>query len=353
MTYDPDFDGQRLALHPRRVAEWLEHGITRGPIFTEMELTTVCQHHCSFCGVDHLVNRQRVFINPALAVRILNDLAECGNLSVHVSGHGEPLLHPDAAAVLRHAASLMSTALTTNGVLYDEHDPGLMDGLKWLRFSVNGGDPETYARIHGTSPRAFERALANIETAVRRKRDLGLACVVGTQIVLLEENAQGVVGLARLLRQIGVDYFSVKPYSQHPLSTPRKRPEYRNIADLEEELRSLETASFRVHVRKATVARLGREKDYGRCHGTHFSAFVGADISLWACSVFSGDERFYIGDLSRESVASLWTGERRREVLRFIEEDLDLGGCRDVCRMDACNRYLWRLKHPLAHDDFI
>lgn len=353
MTYDPDFDAQRLAFHPREVAEWLERGVTRGPLYTEMELTTVCQHRCSFCGVDHLVNRERVFLDGELAARILGELAACGNRSLLVSGHGEPLLHPGAATILRRSVSLMSTALTTNGVLFNEHDPGLMDGLKWIRFSVNGGDPETYARVHGTSERTFARVLDNIAAAVRRKRDKGLACVVGTQLVLLDDNARGVVDLARELKRIGVDYFSVKPYSQHPFASPRPRPDYRAAADLERDLRPLEDASFRVHFRTASMARVGRDKDYGGCHGIHFLAFVGADGGLWACNVFAGDSRFHAGDLSRESLAALWTGARRREVLRFIAEDLDLAGCRDVCRMDACNRYLWRLLHPLAHDDFI
>ncbi len=353
MTYDPDFDAQRLAYHPTEVAAWLRDGITRGPLYTEMELTTVCQHRCLFCGVDHLVNRDKVFLDGDLARRVLDELAACGNRSVLVSGHGEPLLHPEAAPILRYAASRMSAALTTNGVLYDEHDPRLMDGLKWIRFSINGGDPETYARVHKTSERTFARVLDNIAAAVRRKRDHGLACVVGTQLVLLDDNAGGVVDLAREMKRIGVDYFSVKPYSQHPLSSPRPRPDYRAAADLERDLRPLEDASFRVHFRTASMARVGRDKDYGSCHGIHFLAFVGADGGLWACNVFAGDPRFHVGDLGRESFHALWTGERRQEVLRFIAEDLDLGGCRDVCRMDACNRYLWRLKHPLAHDDFI
>ncbi len=353
MTYDPDFDGQRLAFHPREVAEWLERGITSGPLYTEMELTTVCPHHCSFCGVDHLVNRTRVFLDVDLARRIIEELVACGNRSVLVSGHGEPLLHPRAGDIIQAAASHMSTALTTNGFLLDEHDLGLMDRLKWLRFSVNGGDPQTYARVHGTSKRAFERVLQNIETAVRRKRDQGLGCVVGVQLVLLDENAASVVDLGRTVKRIGVDYFSVKPYSQHPLGSPRPRPNYQGAADLERELRLLEDASFRIHFRSQSLARIGRAKEYGRCHGTHFLAFIAADGSLWECNVFAGDPRFYVGDLSRESLPALWTGPHRREVLRFIAEDLDLAECRDVCRMEACNRYLWRLKHPLAHDDFI
>ena len=49
----------------------------------------------------------------------------------------------------------------------------------------------------------------------------------------------------------------------------------------------------------------------------------------------------------------MWAGARRREVLAFLERGWDLGACRDVCRLDECNRYLWRLRHPRPHDNFI
>lgn len=353
MSYDHDFDGQRLAYHPLEVAQWLKEGFTGGPLYTELELTTLCPCHCSFCGVDHIVNRRKDLLDTELAKRILGELAQAGNRSVLVSGHGEPLLHPDASQILGLAASLMSTALTTNGIFLDRFPLEFMDGLKWLRFSVNGCDPENYAAVHGVDKGIFERVLQNIYACVARKREKGLACVVGVQLVLLDENANKVVDLARLVREIGVDYFSVKPYSQHPLGSVRKTPDYSNIAHLEQALRNLEDGHFKVHFRMGSFERLGRPKAYRRCYGTHFMAYIDASGRVWACNVFAGDKRFFLGDMTQQPFGAIWHGPRHSEVMRFIEEEFDLAECRDVCRMDSCNRYLWRLKNPLDHDDFI
>ena len=351
--FDADFDGHKLALHPREVAGWLERGRTDAPLYTELELTTRCNHGCVFCGVEHIVNRRDDVIDTALARDALDQLARLGNRAVMFSGHGEPLLHPDAVAIIRHGAAVTSASLTTNGSRLDAARVELIDGLRWMRFSVNGYDSRSYAAVHGATAGTFDQVMANIEGAVRRKRDRGLEVTLGTQLVLIDENAAGVVGLARTLKRLGVDYFSVKPWSRHPMNDRSLEVDYERYLGLAEPLRALGDETFKVSFRAGAMASVGRPKAYGRCHGTHFLGYVSASGEVWECNVFADDPRFRLGSLAEESLADIWSGPRRAEVLRFIRDELDLRECRDVCRMEACNRYLWRLRHPWAHDDFI
>jgi len=352
-SYDTDFDGQKLKYHPSEVAWWLREGVTRGPLYTEMELTTLCNHRCIFCGVDHIVNKTADQIDTSVALRVIRELDEMGNRSIMFSGHGESLLHDEAVTVIRYASGRMKTSVTTNGSLLDNDRVEVIDGLEWIRFSINGCGPESYSHVHGTTPDMFERVMENIEGAVRRKRELGLDVTIGAQMVLLKENAEGVVDLGHRVKRAGVDYFSVKPYSQHPLSINHRTVDYSRWLHLGRDLLGLEDDSFRVIFREDSMKRVGSPKGYKQCHGTHFLNFVAADGNVWECNVFAGDPRFLLGNVQRASLRELWTGERRKEVLRFIARDLDPDDCRDVCRMEACNRYLWRLKNPLAHDDFI
>jgi len=353
MKYDDNFDGQKLMYHPAAVAEWLGEGETRGPLYTEFELATTCNCRCSFCGVDHLVNKARHVIALEHARKILDELKAIGNRSVMFSGHGEPLLNPDAATIIRHSSSLMSTSLTTNGLKLDDELMELIDGLEWIRFSINGGTPDVYAQIQGTAPEHFDLAMDRVAAAAERKRRLGLDVVVGTQMVLLDENAGTVLELARRVKAGGADYFSVKPYSQHPLASQRDAVDYGRHATLADELRELDDAAFRTSFRILGMVRTGETKPYEKCYGTRFLCFVGADGNVWECNIFAGDDRFNIGNAITESMGAIWNGPRRRDVLAFIDEDLDIAQCRGLCRMDACNRYLWRLKHPRFHDNFI
>ncbi len=352
-TFDTAFDAERLSLFPARVAEWQETGRTSAPIYTEFELTTGCNHACRFCGVEHIVNTPARFIDPALAERTIDELAAMGNRSIMFSGHGEPLLHPHAAGLIGRAAKRMSASVTTNGRRLRDAGIGLMDDLKWIRFSINGSHPLEYARMHRTRPSDFEKVVANLEAAVARKRSLELALTIGVQLVLLDQNPRDVERFVLRVREIGADYFSLKPYSEHPMSARGMATDVDVFEELAARIAPLTTDSFAVIARVESARQTGREKPYGQCHGTNFMNFVGADGRVWECNVFAGDDDFLIGDLHTQSMPEIWDSLHRRHVLDFVENKLDLGRCRDVCRMHQSNRFLWRLRHPLAHDDFI
>lgn len=351
--FDPNFDKQKLMYHPERVAEWLNAGVTSGPLYTELELSNHCNCRCLFCGVDHQVNQTGALMGLPLARKIIEGLAGLGNKSVMICGHGEPLLNPEVLAIVRLAAARMSVSMTTNGWALTAAKLPLIDNLEWLRFSVNGCTPENYGKIHGTSDAAFVQVLANIGAAVARKQELKLPVTIGTQLVLLPENQSLVVHLAEQLKGLGVDYFSVKPYSQHPLSINRRQVDYQDLLWLGQALKPLEDERFRVIFRAAAMRQAGSGKSYERCHGIHFLSFISANGDLWACNVFAGDQRYLLGNGEREQLRDIWLGERRQQVLAYIANDLDLAECRDLCRMEACNSYLWRLKKPWPHDNFI
>ncbi len=55
----------------------------------------------------------------------------------------------------------------------------------------------------------------------------------------------------------------------------------------------------------------------------------------------------------RNTFKEIWEGEKRLKSVRYAEEELDTNQCRVNCRMDEINRYLWDLKYPSEHVNFI
>ena len=57
--------------------------------------------------------------------------------------------------------------------------------------------------------------------------------------------------------------------------------------------------------------------------------------------------------VENNSFKEIWESEKRKKSLLFVENELDIKDCRVNCRMDEINRYLWRLKNPHLHENFI
>lgn len=285
-------------------------------------------------------------------------MASLGVKSIMYAGEGEPLLHPHIADIVGYTKNAgIDTALTTNGVLLGKKfvDTALKD-LCWIKISVNGATNSTYRLIHQAGPQDLKKVLENISYAVKVKKRLRLSCTLGMQLLLLPENAHEVLLLARLAKNLGVDYFVVKPYSQHPLSkTIRyKDIKYRRYLELRNTLERYTNKSFnalfRVHAMKKwdTPAR-----SYRHCLALAFWAYIDAEANVWACSMYLTKKNFKLGNLSRQSYGEICKSVKRRNLLRWAACTLDTTRCRVNCRMDEVNRYLWDLTHPPEHVNFI
>lgn len=348
-------DSHKLIFHVERVAEWFK-GKAICPLYLEIAPSGGCNHRCIFCALDYLMYKPQ-FLDAGVLISAVKQAAKLGVKSVMYAGEGEPLLHKDIADII-HATkkACLDVSVTTNGVfLKKELARKVLKSLSWIRVSLNAGSAATYGRVHRARGADFENVLANLRDAVALKRKTGLATAIGVQFLLIPENAHEVLLLAGKLKKIGVDYFTVKPYSQHPLSGSHidRRFHYGRYLKMGEQLRRFEDKNFKVAFRDVTMRRIEAAKDYRRCLGLPFWAYINASGDVYACSAFLGDENFCFGNIYREDFASIIRGRRRREVLGRVGATLDVARCRQACRLDKINSYLWELKHPGPHVNFI
>ncbi|MBI4586581.1 MAG: radical SAM protein [Planctomycetes bacterium] len=358
-------DSHKLMYHPQRVAQWVEAGDDWEkakavyPIYVELSPAGACNHRCTFCAVDYIGYKIRTLDADVLRDR----LAEMGSLgvkSVMYAGEGEPLLHPRIIDLTRYAREAgIDVAFTTNAVaLTEKFIDGALAHTSWIKASVNGGTPETYAQVHQTSAKDFERVIRNLSRAVEHRGRNRLSCTLGAQTLLLPETADDVIPLIRICRdQIGLDYLVVKPYSQHHYSLTRQYDgiDYSRYLQLYEEMRSWNTPSFHVVFRLNTMTKTLRvDRGYETCHATPFFwAYVMANGDVYGCSAYLEDQRFCYGNLNDSTFQEIWEGEKRRQSFHHVREELDINECRKNCRMDEVNRYLSRIAKPVAHVNFI
>lgn len=349
-------DGHKLHYHVERVSDW-RSGKRVYPIYMEVSPSGVCNHRCVFCALDFMEYQSR-FLETGPFKERLAEMGRLGLKSIMYAGEGEPFLHKDMAELILHTKrSGIDVALTTNGTLMTRAiSEKILDAVEWIKVSCNAGTPETYAKIHRTKPDQFTKVIRNLEDAAALRRRSSSRCTLGIQIVLLPDNCDEVETLVRLSRDIGLDYVVVKPYSQHPKSETEtyKDIRYRQYEGLAETLERYNTDAFQAVVRLQTMNQWDRQsRSYERCYALSFWSYLDAGGNVWGCSNFLGDDRFNYGNIYERTFAQIWEGERRMQCMRWVENELDSDACRVNCRMDKINQYLWELKHPRAHVNFI
>jgi len=357
-------DSHKLIYHPARVAEWVEADNEWDkakkiyPIYVEISLIAACNHRCVFCSVDYLGHGSARQDEAVLTER-LREMGRLGVKSVMFAGEGEPSLWEPLPRLLDICSEVgVDTSMTTNMAPFSiENTESFVRNCKWIKASINAGNQDDYHKIHRTGKEDFAKVMGNFERCVNVRQRGGYECVLGGQMLLLPENFGGAVSLAKNLRDLGADYLVIKPYtqSQYGLSRKYEGLQYDDMLHLEEKLRGCETDGFKIIFRAHAMNKLKEASaPYVKCYATpNFWGYVMADGNVYACQAFAGDERFCIGNINDNSFDEIWSGANRKKQLGFMLNEFDVAECRKNCRMDEVNRYLWKLKNPVPHVNFI
>ena len=238
-----NIDSHKLQYHPERVIQvknattW-EKAKDVYPIYVEISPVGACNHRCTFCAVDYIGYKANMLDLGAIC-NALKNMALKNVGSVMFAGEGEPLLHKYINDIAEDAIYYgLDVAFTTNGVLLNKLE--ILGQCEWVKVSINAGTKETYAKIHRTKEKDWDKVWANLEAAVKRKGN----CAIGVQAVLLPENKHEMIDLAYKCKDTGVDYLVIKPYSQHKKSINKMD----SITVLQEEFEYLNTKDFQVVV---------------------------------------------------------------------------------------------------------
>ena len=156
-----------------------------------------------------------------------------------------------------------------------------------------------------------------------------------------------------MIREIGFDYFTVKPFSQHPSSKAKLTVDYSEAEEIRREVCQYETDEFKIYFRSKAIENLNIEKQYTSCEGVHFMAYMDAEGDVFPCIVFMGREEFVYGNIHENSFLEIWESERARKIRAIFDEKFIHVHCRKTCRLDEINKYLHELRCPGKHVNFI
>ena len=327
-------------------------------------MTNVCNQNCPHC-FGYWPERDQAKMCLEEAKAILGQLKVSGARGVTFTGGGDPLVNPDTPAAVAHAHSLgLDIGFITNAQsLKPETADILVRSAVWLRVSLDAATPEVFRLTHGMAAPQFETVLDNVRLLVARKKALGSRVTIGLGFLTGPKTRPDVYAFARLAKELGADYGQYRP-----LLRRQGEPDidYSDDSLIEEMLRAkrdFETPSYRVlcsEHKYRLIAEGKLERTYRKCYGQNFAAVVAADRKMYVCCHMRGVEKYEIGDLSRDDVATVWDSEKRRRVA----DSVDFADCPPLCRCDSFNEILGQLKDegrtlddaadgPWEHQNFI
>ncbi len=351
-------DGHKLLWHLERLLEW-QKGRLIPPVYLEVSPVSLCNHDCIFCGIDFARNTKHQ-LDAELFLKRIEEMGEIGIKSIMLAGEGEPLLHKDLTKfVTTTKNSDIDVSITTNGTLGDHVLwKEILHDLSWLRFSIDAGTSETYARVHRVRENLFNKTINSIEAAVKVKRDFNLKVTIGVQFLIIEENVDDIKAAISLFSRLGIDYFSLKPYSLHPQMIKKRELFYdeKTIKKIERIINRFKSKKeMNIIFRKdAMMKYMDNKKNFKHCLALPFWGYISSNGDFYTCSVFLGDERFKAGNIYDDDMNSIIFGDSRRNLISYGEKELDVSKeCRKNCRMARINEFLDYLEHRPEHVNFV
>jgi radical SAM protein with 4Fe4S-binding SPASM domain len=350
-------DSHKLLWHLDRVNAW-RNGERIAPLHIDLGITTGCNMACSYCygvlqGRTSVVKR---FDLPKEALlRLLKDAKAFDIRSIAFIGEGENTLNDALCDSLVLAREIgLDVSLATNGIKINrEQLKDILEALAWMRFNISAATPEYYYRIHKV--KTFDNVLKNIRAAIETKQKYGLSTTIGMQMVVVKENILEIAPLAKIGSKLGVDYFVIKPCSDTydgAINSPHE--EYLKIESLLKKAESYSRKNYKVIVKWKKMKNLGK-KNFSTCHGTQFIINISGDGTVFPCGHFFNmrREEFTMGNIIESSLKDVITGDVYRQVQKKIQNINVNKDCETNCRHYYINQFLWELKNPPEHVNFI
>ncbi len=363
MRFGP-FDQMAKALAQRPHLETIARGGFPPPVSVKIELTSVCNHDCHFCAYRRIVASPKVKdrLDGDRVLALVDELAASGVQGLMFTGGGEPLLHPRADEILSRCRERgIAHALITNGSRLSRLSDATLGGLRWVRFSINAGDAEAYARVHGVGLDAWEAVWSEVRRAADKARFPALT--VGVSFVVTSWNAAGIERSAELARESGADYVHFRPAFQGPDTELDRQLDPAEIEAVVARLQALTTGDERFHVygitrRFAEIEAAARptpaSREHIHCRSTPLVAYVLPDGKVSICTLVRSASFNasvpdpFLGSVYTSTFAELWGTERHRAIIA----GLSTSGC-TRCHFAEYNRALALIERDDLHARFL
>lgn len=326
------------------------------PLTAFLEVTKRCNSKCEHCfNKSGTVNPKELTLNQWY--NIIDDLYNNGIFSIKITG-GEPFCRSDIFEIFDYIdQKKIGFIVFTNGKLVDEVCVDRLKKYKYLsciRVSIDG-KLSTNDSIRG------EDAFADAWQAIQRLSNSNIPCEVNFTIT--KTNLTEIVDIADLIYKenlkcsINIGMIKVSGRATLHINDYFFNEEEITDAILEIKAQLHKTSIIKPYYLLQPIYFKIFSEHFG-CPAGRLTVTINSEGSVFACGLFSDNNKFNCGNLIADNLLSIWRGEKMEYIRNLPERDecatceyykkKCTGGCRgnalnyfgDVCERDInCKLY--------------
>ena len=315
-------DATKIAWHTDRVEAW-KRGERIAPITIDMALTRACNYSCGFCYAM-LQENDRKIINQKVIFDFLEDCAEIGVKGISFVSDGESTISPVFVDACKKGYELgLSMAVGTNAfVLTKKRAEEVLPYLTYLRVNFSAGEKKRYSEIMGVKESAYDRVCQNIKDMVEIKKEKNLPVTIGMQMVLTPDDADQIIPLAKLGKELRPDYLVIKHCTDNEDgSLGIDYEKYEDLYPILEKAESYSDESYKVIIKWSKIKDEGNKgRSYQRCYGAPFMIQLSGSGLVAPCGGFFNDKykKFHIGNICDQRFKDIWKSDKYWEVMNYL-----------------------------------
>ena len=320
----------------KKIVKWMDKkGDLPPPVEVSIDPVMACNLNCYYCNSQRYLKTESVKVMKKQYMRdLIRVLARWGVEGFCFGGGGESLLNPAVHTLPAYVASLgKQSAIVTNGTIMNFTLLKELCYCRWVGFSVDASDAETYEKIHKAD--MFVTVIDNIRQLVVKRKEEGGGFPrmdIAFKFLILPENYTKIYEACKLAKDLGVQDFHVRPVDL-------ERKDYRGetfefpMEVIEDEFRRCHTEAtddFRVHtVRHKYDGNLQVTHKFSRCLASPLVIQCCTDGNVYVCVDHRVEERFRIGNHfpKPEKIQEWWGSEAHREVIKSIKPHEECSRC--------------------------
>lgn len=266
------------------------------PPMIVVSITNVCNLKCSHCFYPKFVklpDYHPTMLSWDIWEKICEETGKWPGVILNFGTDGEPLCHPQLLDMLRLARkhSISPINITTNGLIMDEKfnkaviEENLLD---ILNVSLDAFTAETYAKIRGGN---FERVVKNVNDLVEQRNSARSALKIQVNFIN-QPDAKDELEIFKQYWEKRVDHVMIRTYYDATSVTGETGPDITGKQGAFEKVKRWPCQQF----------------------WRRFN--IGDDGTARFC-VDDWFNKSRIGDLRKQSIAEIWTGEEYNRLRHF------------------------------------